>query len=281
MISQTKKTARTRDEPPYGRAAFLNPYNLSLLVGGVVGGLVSGHTWLVVITCAAEALWMIFAPDSRFLRHVWFDRALAAGIAAEKQAVREEKFAKLAGNDRARVLHLCEQKEVIERLAKDNPSLAVDLLGDELGKLDGLVEEFADLGLVASRAEAHASTFDFGAMRRSWEMHERQAKAYRPGDPRRDIATKNLEVLGQRRKRWDDLTRTIQVTRGQMELIEQTFRLLADEIMSMASPNELGGRIEELRVAVEAVRETAEETGALGASASEEEESWGHEEGHR
>ena len=44
-----------------------------------------------------------------------------------------------------------------------------------------------------------------------------------------------------------------------MELIEQTFRLLADEIMTMASPRELGGRIDELRLAVDAVRETADE----------------------
>ena len=69
-----------------------------------------------------------------------------------------------------------------------------------------------------------------------------------------------MEVLRQRRARYDDLCRTIQVTRGQMELIEQTFRLLGDEIMTMASPQDLGGRIDELRVAVDAVRETADET---------------------
>ena len=85
-----------------------------------------------------------------------------------------------------------------------------------------------------------------------------------------------LEVLHQRRKRWEDLGRTIQVTRGQMELIEQTFRLLADEIMSMASPRELGGRIEELRVAVDAVRETADEGWPIT-----EEEMLGHEERNR
>ena len=250
---------RGPEAPPYARVAFLNPYNLSLFVGGVVGGWLSGHTWLLVVTCAAEALWMIFAPDSRVLREVWFDRVLAAGIAADKQERREAKFARLAPNDRQRVLLLAGQKETIERLARENPSLTVDLLGGELAELDGLVEEFADLGLVASRAEAHAATFDFEAMRRSWELHERQAKAAAPGDPRREIAEKNLEVLRQRNKRAEDLSRTLQVTRGQMELIEQTFRLLADEIISMASPRELGGRIEELRVAVEAVRETADE----------------------
>lgn len=258
--------AKKTEEPPYARLAFLNPYNLSLFAGGVVGGWLSGHTWLVVVTCALEALWMIFAPDSRVLRAVWFDPARAAGLAAEKLERRQAKFAKLAPMDGARVLHLAEQKESIERLAKDNPSLAVDLLGDELAKLDGLVEEFADLGLVASRAEAHAATFDFEAMRRSHGIHERQAKAFGPGDPRREIAERNLEVLRQRRRRWDDLSRTIQVTRGQMELIEQTFRLLADEIISMASPRELGGRIEELRVAVEAVRETTDEAEGWGSA---------------
>lgn len=247
-------------EPPYARVAFLNPYNLSLFGGGVLGGLLSGHHWLVVVTCAFEALWMIFAPDSKLLQQLWFDRALAAGIQAEIRDRREAKFAQLAPNDRARIETLCNQKELIERLAKENPSLGVDLLGSELRQLDDLVEEFADLGVAAFRAERHAASFDLEGLRRSWQIHERQAKAFGPGDPRREIAAKNLEVLRQRHARFEDLGRTIQVTRGQMELIEQTFRLLADEIMSMASPRELGGRIEELRVAVEAVRETAEET---------------------
>jgi hypothetical protein len=94
-------------------------------------------------------------------------------------------------------------------------------------------------------------------MRRSWHVHETQARQHRPGDARREVAEKNLDVLRRRRARYDDLVRQLQVLRGQMELIEQTFRLLADEILTMGSPRELGGRIEELRVAVDAVRETA------------------------
>ncbi len=90
-------------------------------------------------------------------------------------------------------------------------------------------------------------------------MYETQIRELRVGDLRREVAEKNLEVLKQRRRRYDDLCRAIQVARGQMELIEQTFRLLGDEIMTMASPHELGGRIDELRVAVDAVRETADD----------------------
>jgi hypothetical protein len=121
---------------------------------------------------------------------------------------------------------------------------------------DALVGEFIDLNVTAERAEQHAATFDFDAMQRSWQHHSKQAKAGPAADPRCVIAEQNLAVLRQRRARYDDLTRSIQVARGQMELVEQTFRLLADEILTMASPSELGGRIDELRVAVDAARET-------------------------
>jgi hypothetical protein len=248
------------DEPPYGRYAFLNPYNLSLFAGGVALGALAGHLWLVVVTCAAEAMWMIFAPDSKVLRAVWFDRAFARQRELDKRDRREEMLSRLAPQDRARLVTLANQKVMIESLARDNPSLGVELLGEELAKLDALLDDFAELATAASRAEQHAQTFDFAAMRRSWHVYEHALGQYRVGDARRDVAEKNLEVLKRRRARYDELGRTIQVTRGQMELIEQSFRLLADEIMTMASPNELGGRIDELRVAVDAVRETTGDT---------------------
>lgn len=48
--------------------------------------------------------------------------------------------------------------------------------------------------------------------------------------------------------------------RRQIELVEQTFRLLADEILTLATPSELGGRIDQLRVAVETARETTDDS---------------------
>ena len=262
MGTATSKTRMREDDPrarPYARYAFLNPYNLTLFAAGIATGILTGHTWLVVITCAAELLWMIFAPDSKLLQRLWFDRSFAAAKRLEDADRRKERIGLLAPNDSARLAQLCGHKQVIERLAKENPSLTVELLHDELAKLDELLDDFVELGVSAVRGEQHSATFDFAAMRRSWQIYEHQLRNHGAGDPRRDVAEKNLEVLRQRRRRFDDLCRTVQVARGQMELIEQTFRLLGDEIMTMASPHELGGRIEELRVAVDAVRETANE----------------------
>lgn len=265
MGTTNKTTSGTKrrivdDGAPYARYAFWNPYNISLFLGGVVLGVATGHEWLSVLTCAAEVLWMIFAPDSKLLRGLWFDRLFEAEKKESDTDRRQERIGHLAPNDSVRLSYLCGQKQVIERLAKENPSLTVELLHDELAKLDQLLDDFIELGVTATRAEQHTTTFDFPAMRRSWHIYEELLRKHPIGDPRREVAAKNMEVLRQRRARYEDLCRTIQVTRGQIELIEQTFRLLGDEIMTMASPRELGGRIDELRLAVDAVRETAEES---------------------
>lgn len=257
--TSTSKRRIVDDGPPYARYAFWNPYNLSLFLGGVVLGVATGHEWVSVLTCAAEVLWMIFAPDSRLLRGLWFDRIAEAEKRADDADRRQTRIGLLATGDSTRLAYLCGQKQVIERLAKENPSLTVELLHDELAKLDQLLDDFIELGVNATRAELHTTTFDFPAMRRSWHIYEEFLRKHGVGDPRREVAEKNMDVLRQRRARYEDLCRTIQVTRGQMELIEQTFRLLGDEIMTMASPRELGGRLDELRVAVDAVRETADE----------------------
>jgi hypothetical protein len=242
-------------ERAYAKWAFLNAYNLVLLTAGIVLGLATGHHWLVVLTCGVELIWMIYAPDSKLLRRVWFDPAFARAAKLDRDDVLAQKVARLHPPDAARVARLVEQKVLIENLARENPSLAVDVLTGELVKLDGVIDELAELAGAAERAEAHVASFDWNALRRSWHVYDAQAKAHREGDTRHEVAEKNLDVLRRRRARYDDLVRQLQVLRGQMELIEQTFRLLADEILTMGSPRELGGRIDELRVAVDAVRE--------------------------
>src|SRR5689334_13737986 len=141
-------------ETRYLKYAFWNAYNLTVVLAGFATGLVTGHHWLCIITCAAEAMWLIFAPDSKLLQHLWFDRSLAEANRLDREEDRKEKVAKMATSDVARVAKLLEQKGLIEKLARDNPSLAVDLLQTELVKLDTLLDDFVDLGVAAGRAES-------------------------------------------------------------------------------------------------------------------------------
>jgi hypothetical protein len=255
-VSGSGKKGPSDDEPPYAKYAFLNPYNLSLLVGTTVTAAATGHWWLAVCAAATEGLWMVFAPDSKVLQRAWFDKTWARTKRAELEEAQDQKIAKLWPNDVVRFRLLREQKTRIEKLANDNPSLTVDLMSSELEKIDGLLEDFLELALVCARSEQHLQSFDFKALQRTWQQYSAQLEHYPAGDRRREVAEKNLEVLGKRRQRYEELRRIIETSRGQMDLMENTFRLLVDDILTMANPEELGLRLDDLRVGVDAIRET-------------------------
>jgi hypothetical protein len=55
----------------------------------------------------------------------------------------------------------------------------------------------------------------------------------------------------------------LDVARGQLDLIENSFQLIADNIVTMQSPQELSGQLNELLDGVESIRQTAVETDAM------------------
>ena len=75
-----------------------------------------------------------------------------------------------------------------------------------------------------------------------------------------DIARKNLAVIKKRIERVAEIRRYLKIAYGQINLIENSFQLLADQIVTMQSPNELSGQLDELLDGVESIKETAKET---------------------
>lgn len=261
VVSDKGETALgRRDKPPYASYAFWNPYNLSLIGGATAAALFTGHWWLGLFAAAGEALWMLFAPDSRLLRHVWFDKVWRGEQAERRKQVQARKFGSLPDAEKARALELRRTQERIQGLARDNPSFTVDLLRNDIDKLEDLVDDFLDLAVAASRYEQYLRTIDVPALEQDLRRYQLQVEKLPAGDERREVAQKNLLVLLQRKDRWQELRRNLQTARGQMDLMENTFRLLADEIVSMQSPAELGQRLDELREGVESVRQTTRET---------------------
>jgi hypothetical protein len=257
----SKKPLRGTDEPPYARYAFLNPYNLSLLAGAGVAAAATGHWWMAVCGVAGEAMWMLFAPDSKLLQRTWFDKVWQESRAAAVEEAFEAKLKQLEPMDQQRVLYLREQKKRIHQLAQENPSLTVDLMGEELAKLDGLLDDFMELALQCTRGERHIATIDVRSMENSWHLYRGQVEQMPEGDKRRAVAKKNMAVLEQRRNRWEELRKSAQTARGQMDLMENTFKLLGDEIVTMSSPEALGLRLDDLRIGVEAIREATVDEG--------------------
>ena len=252
-----------KETPPYYRYAFVNPYNLSLLAGAGVAAAATGQWWLGLLAAAGEALWMLFAPDSKVLRRTVWDRIWESEQAAEHKKRQAQKFAALPDNEKVRALSLRDLQMKIQKLAQDNPSFSVELLSADFGKLDEVVDDFLELSTLCARYDRYLDTFKLEEIEADIRRYQLQVEKLPLGDERRTVAQKNLSVLLQRKDRYKELRRSLQTARGQMDLIENTFSLLADEIVSMNEARQLGDRLDNLREGVAAVREAAKETDSV------------------
>src|SRR5438445_2066069 len=104
--------------PPYAKYAFKNPYNYAIMGGFASAAVLTGNWWLGLAGAGVEALWMLFAPDSKLLRKTWFDKVFAAEQDAAKKAELDAKFKQLPEEQAMRCLALREKQEQINKLAQ-------------------------------------------------------------------------------------------------------------------------------------------------------------------
>lgn len=77
------------------------------------------------------------------------------------------------------------------------------------------------------------------------------------------IARKNVQVLQKRTETIKDIENFLARARGQMNLIENSVRLLRDQVLTMANPDELGEQLDDLITGVEAIQASAKEQEAI------------------
>lgn len=248
---------------PYLKMALLNPYNLSLLGGGLAAALLTMNPLLALATLGFEALWLLHAPDSKRLRHLLWDPRFDKLRRSIEAAERAERVKFLGDGPRARVETLVGRQEEIKRLATQNPSFSGDLLRNELVKTDRLVDAFVEMALTCARYERYLDGVDLGQLARD---RDRYARGAQQEGPPGEIAKKNLAVVEKRLDKVEEIRRYLVVARGQLDLIENSFQLIADQIVTMHSPQELSGQLDELLDGVEAIRETTRDTEELIAS---------------
>jgi hypothetical protein len=245
---------------PYLRAAFFNPYNLSLLTGGLTASALTLNPLLAIATLGLEAIWLLNAPDSKRLRHILWDprfEQLRRSIEASERAQRMQGLPQVA---RQRVEALVGRREQIQRLAASNPSFAGDLLRGELVKTDKLVDAYLEMALTCERYEQYLGSVDAAQLGRD---RNRFSGLSGQEGPQAEIARKNLAIVDKRIEKMKEIERYLLVARGQLDLIENSFQLIADQIVTMQSPQELSGQLDELLDGVEAIRETTRDTEKL------------------
>jgi hypothetical protein len=135
------------------------------------------------------------------------------------------------------------------------------LLRGEVTKLDQLVDSFIDLASTSARYREYLDREDIGDVERLSRSYEKEAES--TVTHVREMAKKNLAIVKARLERLREIKEFVDRATGQLELIENSFALLADQIVSMRSPGELSGQLDELIDGVDAVRQTARESERL------------------
>lgn len=245
---------------PYLKMAFMNPYNLSLLGGGLAASLLTVNPLLLLATLGFEALWLLHAPDSKRLRHLLWDPRFDRLRRSLEAAERAQRLQGLPGEARERVEGLVRRRDDIQALAAQNPSFTGSLLRGELVKTERLVNAFIEMALTCERYERYLASVDTAQLGRDRQRYAREAEIE---GPQGEIASKNLVVVEKRVEKMQEITRYLDVARGQLDLIENSFQLIADQIVTMQSPQELSGQLDELLDGVEAIRETTRDTERL------------------
>jgi hypothetical protein len=245
---------------PYLKMAFANPYNLSLLIGGVAASVLTMNPLPALLACGGEALWLLHAPESKTLRRLlWDPRFEKVRLALEAQE-RAERMKYLPQKEKDRVNTLVAKEYEIQRLANENPSFTGDLLRNELVKTHKLVDSFLQVALTVSRYNDYLQTVDFNALEKDRERYQQRAASEKLGEQERTLARKNFEVIMKRVEKLRDIRSYLNVARAQLDLIENSFQLIADQIVTMQSPGELSGQLDDLLDGVESIQQTAADT---------------------
>lgn len=250
------------EKPSYVKYAFANPYNLALLGGALAASVLTLNPFIAIAALGLEGLWMLHGSQSRFMQRVLWDPIYQKEKLEFDKQHRMDRVKNLSHYGQERVMNLVSKEQEIKQLAAQNPSFTGTLLRDELAKTSLLVNSFIELGLTCARYENYLKSVDVKELTNElarWKSYV-DANQDKATEIEYQIAKKNLAVLSKRIERVQEIRRYLNVAFGQLDLIENSFKLIADQIVTMQSPGELSGQLDELLDGVESIKETAVET---------------------
>ena len=247
--------------PNYLKAAFLNVYNLSLLGGAATASAVTGDWMIALGALGLEALWLVLGPDLKPFQRAVRESARNEREKADRERV-EKLMAELPEREWQRAKALDELRREIERDMANNPSFQAILLQTELEKLAQLHQSFVRLASACRRAETYLQAVDVRDLERQIKAQE-GLRERMSDESVRDLAAKNAAVLAKRLETIKEIETFLARARGQMNLIENSVRLLRDQALTMTSPDQLTEQLDDLLTGVDAVQQSVKDAEAL------------------
>jgi len=247
------------------REAFLERVNLAVLTATAVPLLV-GHPPAFYGVLAAgvvglEACWLLWAPFVPAFQRRLIGRLIARNQ-AEKERERKRLGATLTPELGSRYQEVRRLYDDIRQGARDSGTVAQELLAEELDKLDALLDAFLRLLCTWLRYRRYLNRTDENAIVK--DLAHLRGKIERTTDPdTQRIIRQNLEILEKRLERIEAIQKGYLNLQAQLEVIEDTFQLINDQMVSLRTPDALGVDLNQIVSGVEMTEAVLQETNAL------------------
>lgn len=240
---------------------LFHPLNVLMLAGAGVSAALTGSVVPLAVGAAVELLWLTVGARmggaGAYLQHV---RRQSVSASSEREV--NAALGEVTEADRRRYLELDRLRGDIRRLVQSAGTIEKDMLQPEVVKVDRLVDSFVDLAARAARYEAFLAETDLNELEEQVRLQEKLVDKA-PDPEAKRLAADNLEVMQARLQRGAEVGSLAQRARGQLNLVENTLRLLRDQIASLDDPSQVSGQLDELVRSVEAIEASAKETRRL------------------
>lgn len=221
----------------YIKSAFREPLNLGAMVlatAGTVYASMFGMMDAGVVLAGAlvsEVAYLAIVPVSTLYRRV-VDRRARQQMHENRNHLRQELIKTFDPREREAVEYLSWMKGQIAsnfrkfaRLKNDPPQLM---------ELETAWEAFVDLLDEYRRRKMHLRSINRQAVENQLRQAERSAQVV--DDTTRPLHEKNVSILRRRIETFDDIERSVKRVEAQLQMIENFFGLVNDQVVTMPGP---------------------------------------------
>jgi len=244
--------------PNYYQEALGEPANLFTLAG-IIG--LSAITWSwvpLLLGAGAEALYMLFVPDSGTYRR-WTDIRYAKASRQQWEAEKRDLVTRLWPDLAARYSRLQKLRESITSTCRESGEETYSLMSEDLNKLDFLLDSFLDFATTYMRYRKYMENVNERTIQMDIDRLQKRLKSP-PDQATGRLLQQNLDILQKRMERLGTIRTGITNVQAQMDLIESTFNLLNDQMITIKSPEHLTVNLDDLISGVETTQKVVQET---------------------
>ncbi|MBL8186420.1 MAG: hypothetical protein JNK38_00345 [Acidobacteria bacterium] len=249
----------------YIKEALKEPVNIGGLLLAGAAAVYSATTGFLEPTLVlagaliAEGAYLATVPASSFYRRI-VDRRSRHLLDAHRRKQRLEMIKQFDPREREAVEYLSWMKNQIASNYKKFARISEE--PPQIRELETTWESFVDLLDEYRRRKNHLKTINRQAVENQLRTAERTMQFAEPAT--RPLHEKNVEILRRRLQTFDDIERSVKRVEAQLQMIENFFGLVNDQVVTMPTPEHiLSMDFDSLLSSIEMTKEILQQTAPI------------------